>query len=108
MIKTVGTFSVPRHLHNKAALLNWKEVWRKIVEKCKGLPLAIVVIGGLLRESPKSQEYWEKIAKEKHLVLDSVEGYKPLNILYLSYKYLPLCLKLCVLYLEYVQTTALK
>ncbi|XP_047961666.1 putative late blight resistance protein homolog R1A-10 [Salvia hispanica] len=99
MIKTVGTFFFAKAFAQQGCPSELEEVGRKIVKKCKGLPLAIVVIGGLLRESPKSQEYWEKIAKEKHLVLDSVEGYKPLNILYLSYTYLPLCLKLCVLYL---------
>ncbi|XP_047961664.1 putative late blight resistance protein homolog R1A-10 [Salvia hispanica] len=99
MIKTVGTFFCAKAFAQQGCPSELEEVGRKIVKKCKGLPLAIVVIGGLLRESPKSQEYWEKIAKEKHLVLDSVEGYKPLNILYLSYTYLPLCLKLCVLYL---------
>ncbi|XP_057774793.1 putative late blight resistance protein homolog R1A-3 [Salvia miltiorrhiza] len=73
-----------------------EEAGKKIVNKCKGLPLAIVVIGGLLRKSSKSQEYWEKIAREEHL---HVVNSEPLNILYLSYKYLPVCLKLCVLYL---------
>lgn len=77
------------------------EIGKKIVKKCEGLPLAIVVIGGLLGKSPRTQEYWEKIVKEKCLIdLDSSEGNKTiLSILYLSYKQLPVWLKSCFLQL---------
>ncbi|XP_047962221.1 putative late blight resistance protein homolog R1B-16 [Salvia hispanica] len=72
----------------------------KIVRKCRGLPLAIRVIGGLLGKSPRTQEYWEEIAKDKSLVLEySSEGSKPSSILYMSYKHLPVWLKSCFLYL---------
>lgn len=77
-----------------------EKVGKMIVKKCKGLPLAISVIGGLLCKSPKTQQYWKKISKDKSLVLKrSGEGNKALNILYLSYKHLPVCLKSCFLHL---------
>ncbi|KAH6801366.1 hypothetical protein C2S52_001830 [Perilla frutescens var. hirtella] len=76
-----------------------EQVGKKIVDKCRGLPLAIIVIGGLLGKSPRSQEYWEKIANEKNLTFDSGEGNESLSMLYLSYKHLPIWLKSCFLYL---------
>ncbi|KAH6781317.1 hypothetical protein C2S51_006610 [Perilla frutescens var. frutescens] len=77
-----------------------ENVGKNIVKKCKGLPLTISVIGGLLGKSSKTREYWEKIAEDKSLILDSGEGNTdPLSILYLSYKHLPVWLKSCFLYL---------
>ncbi|KAH6781318.1 hypothetical protein C2S51_006611 [Perilla frutescens var. frutescens] len=76
-----------------------EQVGKKIVRKCKGLPLAIIVIGGLLGKSAKTQNYWEKIAQDRSLILDSGEDNKPSSILYLSYKHLPVWLKSCFLYL---------
>ncbi|XP_057790018.1 putative late blight resistance protein homolog R1C-3 [Salvia miltiorrhiza] len=79
--------------------LELEDIGKKIVNKCKGLPLAIVVIGGLLGKSSRTQEYWEKIGDDISLILNSREGNKVLSILYLSYKHLPACLKSCFLYL---------
>ncbi|KAL1537967.1 putative late blight resistance protein R1B-16 [Salvia divinorum] len=47
-----------------------ERIVEKIVGKCRGLPLAIRVIGGLLGKSLRTQEYWEEIAKDKSLVLE--------------------------------------
>ncbi|XP_047962220.1 putative late blight resistance protein homolog R1A-10 [Salvia hispanica] len=72
----------------------------KIVKKCKGLPLAILVLGGLLGKGPRTQEHWEEIAKDKSLVMEySDDGDKPYNILYMSYKYMPVWLRSCFLYM---------
>ncbi|XP_042029700.1 putative late blight resistance protein homolog R1B-16 [Salvia splendens] len=77
-----------------------EKIMEEIVMKCKGLPLAIRVIGGLLGKSPRTQEYWEKIAKDKSLVMEySGDGSKPSSILYMSYKHLPVWLRSCFLYL---------
>lgn len=35
-----------------------KEIVIKIARKCHGLPLAIVVIGGILSKAEKTEEYW--------------------------------------------------
>ncbi|KAL6323257.1 hypothetical protein AAG906_029264 [Vitis piasezkii] len=37
-----------------------EELGRKIVAKCKGLPLAIVVLGGLLSTKEKTEPSWER------------------------------------------------
>ncbi|XP_047947604.1 putative late blight resistance protein homolog R1A-10 [Salvia hispanica] len=77
-----------------------ERIAKNIVKKCRGLPLAIRVIGGLLGKAPRIQEYWKKIAKDKSLVMEySGDGNKPINILYLSYKYLPVWLRSCFLYM---------
>ncbi|KAH6758113.1 hypothetical protein C2S52_022999 [Perilla frutescens var. hirtella] len=77
-----------------------EDIGKKIVEKCKGLPLAIVVVGGHLGKSSRKQEYWEKVANNFNSILDSGdENEGCLDILSLSYSYLPVQLKPCVIYM---------
>ncbi|CDP11161.1 unnamed protein product [Coffea canephora] len=72
---------------------------KEIAQKCKGLPLAVVAISGLLRRIEKNRESWEKIAKS--LIAKVMEDPKArcMEILELSYKHLPGYLKPCFLYL---------
>ncbi|RVX10009.1 putative disease resistance RPP13-like protein 3 [Vitis vinifera] len=45
-----------------------EELGRKIVAKCKGLPLAIVVLGGLLSTKEKTEPSWERVlAKDSEI-----------------------------------------
>ncbi|EYU35738.1 hypothetical protein MIMGU_mgv1a020172mg, partial [Erythranthe guttata] len=39
--------------------LELEEIRKKIAKNCKGLPLSIVVIGGLLAKSKPTREYWD-------------------------------------------------
>ncbi|XP_031098050.1 putative disease resistance RPP13-like protein 3 isoform X1 [Ipomoea triloba] len=69
---------------------------RKIVDKCKGLPLAITVAAGLLSNSKKTINEWESIAKNiPTLSLD--HSNQLCDIIHLSYTFLPHHLKLCFL-----------
>ncbi|EEC83970.1 hypothetical protein OsI_30099 [Oryza sativa Indica Group] len=64
-----------------------------IVHKCKGLPLALKTMGGLMSSKHQVKE-WEAIARSN--IGDSVKGKDEiLSILKLSYKHLPSEMKQC-------------
>ncbi|XP_054810995.1 putative disease resistance RPP13-like protein 1 [Prosopis cineraria] len=72
---------------------NRQSIGKKIVEKCKGLPLAIKSLGGLLHKK-FSEEYWKEILdSEIWQQRDSKSDIMP--ALRLSYHYLPSNLKRC-------------
>ncbi|KAA8529828.1 hypothetical protein F0562_034368 [Nyssa sinensis] len=70
---------------------------KQIARRCFGLPLAIVVIAGLLLNKDKTRDWWERVA-------ESVSSYVSMNpeqcmdVLALSYNHLPYHLKACFLY----------
>ncbi|GER56761.1 disease resistance protein [Striga asiatica] len=69
------------------------DVGIRIAFGCKGLPLAIVVIAGLLSKVERTLVEWEKVA-------DNLRGSDTcLDILLLSYNNLPEHLKACFLYM---------
>ncbi|KAM3206593.1 hypothetical protein ACQJBY_061981 [Aegilops geniculata] len=71
----------------------------EITSKCKGLPLAIVSVGSLLRARERTVDEWRRINKQlsweiiNNSRLDHIR-----NVLYLSFIYLPTHLKSCFLY----------
>ncbi|KAG8388712.1 hypothetical protein BUALT_Bualt02G0153900 [Buddleja alternifolia] len=82
-------------------ILEW--LGKDIAYKCKGVPLAIVVIGGILQkkyatkgEDIATKREWEKVAESvgSYLNEDRME-----NIISLSYNKLPYNLRDCFLYL---------
>ncbi|XP_018687059.2 putative disease resistance protein RGA3 [Musa acuminata AAA Group] len=74
-----------------------KEIGKKIVEKCDGLPLAIKAVGGVLRSKETSQAEWKKVCESDWWHMKQMEEEVP-RALYLSYEDLPYHLKLCFLY----------
>ncbi|XP_062173804.1 putative disease resistance RPP13-like protein 1 [Alnus glutinosa] len=73
-----------------------EETGSQIVEKCKGLPLAITAIGGLLRSNLCVNE-WDKILRSELWDL-RIAHTDILPALILSYKYLPPPLRRCFAY----------
>ncbi|KAK6946298.1 NB-ARC [Dillenia turbinata] len=80
------------------------ELGKEMVKRCGGLPLAVVVLGGLLATRSSLQE-WKKLHQNIGLQLRAAgkEGDQPqgkvMSVLKLSYNDLPYRLKPCFLYL---------
>ncbi|KAH7689150.1 P-loop containing nucleoside triphosphate hydrolase protein [Dioscorea alata] len=70
---------------------------QQLVQRCGGLPLALVVLGGLISTKPQTQDAWHKIVESmKGQFVE--DGKWCLDILALSYNDLPYYLKSCFLY----------
>ncbi|CAA2963585.1 late blight resistance homolog R1A-10 [Olea europaea subsp. europaea] len=75
-----------------------EEIGRRIAEKCKGLPLALVVIGGVLYKAEKTRANWEYVAENvKSAVTGNYDDF--MEILSWSYNHLPHRLRACFLYM---------
>ncbi|XP_011072137.1 putative late blight resistance protein homolog R1B-17 [Sesamum indicum] len=77
-----------------------EEIGKNIAMSCNGLPLTIVVLGGLLANSNMKLEYWESVAKNVSTFRNSKDYDGCLKILSLSYNNLPVHLKPCFLYMS--------
>ncbi|KAH6805062.1 hypothetical protein C2S51_029893 [Perilla frutescens var. frutescens] len=75
---------------------------KDIAKQCGGVPLAIVVIGGILVEkfsSSDMKEAWEKVSVSVSTYLSNDKQKRTENIILLSYNKLPYNLRDCFLYL---------
>lgn len=70
----------------------------RILERCRGLPLAIATIGGLLANRPKTSREWMDLRKHLGSELESDRVIK--RVIASSYDGLPYHLKSCFLYLS--------
>ncbi|KAJ3686784.1 hypothetical protein LUZ61_015948 [Rhynchospora tenuis] len=73
------------------------ELANELSKKCKGLPLALIVLGGILSTRDQTHHDWKK-------VLDTMdwhqEGKDCINVLAMSYEDMPDYLKPCFIYLS--------
>nr|XP_033512365.1 putative late blight resistance protein homolog R1A-4 isoform X2 [Nicotiana tomentosiformis] len=83
---------------NEAFPYEFETIGKQIAEYCTGLPLAILVISGLLSKSKRTVEDWENIAEDvlSFVTKDPYERY--VHVLGLSYNHLTSDLKACLLY----------
>ncbi|KAJ3678693.1 hypothetical protein LUZ60_002496 [Juncus effusus] len=72
------------------------EVATSFSNQCAGLPLALVVVGGLLSTKPRTDTAWNKVMRTMDWQTD---GDKCTKILASSYEDLPVHLKTCFIYL---------
>ncbi|KAK4383493.1 putative late blight resistance proteinR1A-10 [Sesamum angolense] len=75
-----------------------QEIGWNIAENCKGLPLAIVLTGGLLSKDSKEED-WKRIAQDVKSAIARNDGDQFMEILSLSYYSLPHHLRSCFLYM---------
>ncbi|XP_027099479.1 putative late blight resistance protein homolog R1A-3 [Coffea arabica] len=71
------------------------EVGQKIAKNCKGLPLAVVLVAGILARENNDLEWWNQVQESMGSHIAS-EGC--MDMLELSYKHLPHRLRPCFLY----------
>ncbi|XP_019177615.1 PREDICTED: putative late blight resistance protein homolog R1A-3 isoform X2 [Ipomoea nil] len=89
-----------RKVFGQRQSVTWEDdlIGKRIVHLCSGLPLAVVVIAGLLVTAKESLEIWRDVEK----TLGGVDRYDNNNrvskVLSLSYNYLPSHLKACFHY----------
>ncbi|KAL0441731.1 UNVERIFIED_CONTAM: putative late blight resistance proteinR1B-17 [Sesamum radiatum] len=76
-----------------------EEIGKHIAKSCKGLPLALVVIGGLLAKSQRTIEQWKDVAENLASIINLGNHEQCLKLLSLSYRHLPIHLKPCFLYM---------
>ena len=88
-------------IQNERSACTWrlKELGEQMAAKCGGLPIALVVMGGLLSQKQRSTAEWEKVSGSMVWQYED-EGQNCLRILALSYADLPYDLKWCFLYLS--------
>lgn len=75
----------------------YERIGKEMVNKCGGLPLAIVVLGGLL-STKRSYEEWQNVKRDVNSYLNRYNNGVE-DMLVLSYHDLPYYLKPCFLYL---------
>ncbi|KAL3833962.1 hypothetical protein ACJIZ3_008698 [Penstemon smallii] len=84
---------------NKPCPYEFLHVGKKITGKCKGLPLGVVVVAGLLKSAKEELRFWKQVEENlsSHIASDS-QGHL-MQVLELSYKFLPNYLRPLFLYL---------
>ncbi|KAL2453253.1 putative disease resistance RPP13-like protein 3 [Abeliophyllum distichum] len=75
-----------------------EEIGKEIAKNCKGLPLALVVIGGLLYKGKRTLDYWMYIKQNVNSAVIGADD-QFMEILLLSYNHLPHHLRACFLYM---------
>ncbi|KAJ4769943.1 Disease resistance protein [Rhynchospora pubera] len=73
-----------------------REIAIHLSQKCKGLPLALIVLGGILSLEEQTHSAWERVQRTMDW---PEEGIICMNVLNMSYDYMSYDVKQCFLYL---------
>ncbi|XP_049388615.1 putative late blight resistance protein homolog R1B-16 [Solanum stenotomum] len=73
-------------------------IGKYIVKQCRGLPLSIVVVAGLLGKMDLTHDNWKNVEENLNSLFGTVSE-RCQSILSLSYNYLPQYLRACFLYI---------
>ncbi|KAL2531451.1 Disease resistance protein RPP13 [Abeliophyllum distichum] len=73
------------------------DIGKQIAANCRGLPLAVVVIAGVLANMEKKEQFWQEVARNLSSHISQSQD-KSIQLLELSYKHLPMHLRPCFLY----------
>ncbi|KAL2507987.1 putative late blight resistance protein-like protein R1A-6 [Forsythia ovata] len=79
-----------------------QEIGKQIAKNCHGLPIVVVVIAAVLANMEMKKSKWQKIERSLNSHINK-DPSKCMDILELSYNYLPMHLKPCFLYLGVFQ-----
>ncbi|XP_078161531.1 disease resistance protein RPP13-like isoform X3 [Carex rostrata] len=91
LLKTV----FPNHDPKKSSFDDLSDIIGQFVDKCGGLPLALVVLGGFLSKKPRNHAVWSRV----FLTMSwHIEGKNCSEIIGTSYEDLPFALKSCFMY----------
>ncbi|XP_078154113.1 disease resistance protein RPP13-like [Carex rostrata] len=85
-----------KHIEPENYPRNLLGVAKKLMKKCDGLPLALVVLGGILTTEELTYSAWSKL--EETMDWHDNDGRKCSRVLAMSYEHLPFYLKPCFLY----------
>ncbi|MCD7462792.1 hypothetical protein HAX54_049372 [Datura stramonium] len=78
--------------------LEFEQIGKQIALKCGGLPLAIIVIAGLLSKIGEVLDEWKRVAENVSSVVSTDLDVQCMRVLALSYHHLPHHLRACFLY----------
>ncbi|KAL9158664.1 hypothetical protein ABFS82_08G084000 [Erythranthe guttata] len=84
--------------HNKPCPQHLVGIGKEIAANCCGLPLAVVVIAGILSTMDKEENAWKQVGENVASYISSSGNGFTMQVLEFSYKHLPEHLKPCFLY----------
>ncbi|XP_055814006.1 putative late blight resistance protein homolog R1A-3 isoform X2 [Solanum dulcamara] len=76
-----------------------QDVSHKVAEKCKGLPLVVVLVAGIIKKRKMEESWWNEVKDTLFDYLDRESEEYSLATMQLSFDNLPDCLKPCLLYM---------
>ncbi|XP_059289534.1 LOW QUALITY PROTEIN: putative late blight resistance protein homolog R1A-3 [Lycium ferocissimum] len=76
----------------------FQDVSLAVAKRCKGLPLVIILVAGIIKKKKREASWWHDVKKSLLSYLGESEGYS-LSTMKLSYDNLPDYLRPCLLYM---------